>query len=240
MNSSCENKKMDNKLIFRVIIFTLMLLVANSRFALAVDELSEDHERKAPSSITGNTTNGEAELLTLNRLRDGGLSLQQIKQQAINIYLEVTRKDVQANDNTEIDYPKSISKKGLAKAQYLPPRMEWLYFYVGTMEPIIRLFTNTVNDTKAGTKRLMIPKAASEPLIPVWKDWSAGIDGLNEQVTAIYKLINEEKPDNIAIGKHAVSMYQIAARLEKTRQKAVAIIRKTDKMGKQSDTIGIR
>jgi hypothetical protein len=240
INSSCEIKNMGNKLVLRSIFIALMLLgqmVLGCRMSFAAGESSESAERAAPSSLS--SKNGEAELLTLNHLRDSWLSLQQIKQQSINIYLEATRKDVQATDNTDLVYPKSISKKGLGEGHYLPPRMEWLYFYVGTMEPIIRLFADTVSDTKTGVTRLVVPKAALEPLAPLWKNWSSGIESLNEQVTAIYKLASEEKLDNIALGKHAVSMYKIAEKLEKTREKAVAIIRKTDKLGQGSETVGI-
>lgn len=233
---------MTNK--FVGIIITLLLLgqtFSDGTVAIAntVTGLQENHDRISPTNVTGNTS-GEAELLTLNRLRDSGLSLQQIKQQAINIFLEVTRKDVQPTDSAAIVYPKSISNKGLVKAHYLPPRMEWLYFYVGTMEPIIHLYADDVNDTKAGATRIVVPKAAQEPLSPLWQQWSSGIQNLNEHVTAIYKLANDEKPDNIAIGRHAVAMYKIATGLERTREKGVTVIRKTEQLGQQSETVGIQ
>jgi hypothetical protein len=235
---------MTNKFVLRGIIITLTLIgqtFLNGKIAIAnvANGPSENHDRVVPASITGGAAE-KAGLLTLNRLRDSGLSLQQIKQQAINIYLEVTRKDVQPTDKPIIVYPKSISNKGLVKTNYLPPRVEWLYFYVGTMEPVIHLFADDVNDTKAGATKIFVPKAAQEPLSPLWQQWSAGIQNLNEHVTAIYKLANEEKPDNIAIGRHAVAMYKIATSLEKTREKGVAIIRKTEQLGQQSETVGIQ
>jgi len=240
INLSCENKKMGNKLVLWSIFLSLVLsgqIVFDCKMSMAADQSSQSAERVAPSSLS--SKNGEAKLLTLNHLRDSWLSLEQIKQQAINIYLEATREDVKATDNTDLIYPKSISKKVLGQGHYLPPRMEWLYFYVGTMEPIIRLFADTVSDTKTGVTRLVVPKASLESLAPLWKDWSSGIESLNEQVTAIYKLASEENPNNISLGRRAVSMYKIAEKLEKTRAKAVAIIRKTDKLGQESETVGI-
>jgi hypothetical protein len=118
--------------------------------------------------------------------------------------------------------------------------MEWLYFYVGTMEPIIHLFADDVSDTKAGATKIIVPKAAKEPLSPLWEQWSSGIESLNDHITAIYKLANEEKPDNVAIGKHAVAMYKIATDLEKTREKGVSVIRKTEQLGGDSETVGIQ
>ncbi len=237
---------MTNKFILRCIAIALFLSgqiagkdkIANT--ATADDLPVQNKARIIPSSLTDNNS-ADRDLLTLNRLRDCGLSLQQIKQQAINIYLEVTRRDVQSGENLVLVYPKSISDKGLLKpASYLPPRIEWLYFYVGTMEPVIHLFADDINDTKAGATKVFVPKIAKESLSPLWQRWATGIQALNDHVTALYKLANEEKLDNTAIGRHAVSMYKIGNDLEKTRQKAVAIIRRTENKGEQSEPVGIQ
>lgn len=201
---------------------------------------SEPKERTAPSSLTGNTL-GKSGVLTLNFLRDTGLSLQQIKQQAINIYLEVTRRDFQPGDKSVLVYPKSISDKALLKDHsYLPPRSEWLYYYVGTMEPIIHLFADDVSDTKNGVTRIFVPKAVKAQMAPLWQEWSNDIQSLNQHLSEIYQLANEDKVDNIAIGKHAVAMFKIGNKLESTRLKAVANIRRSDRCGTQSETVGIQ
>jgi len=195
---------------------------------------TENRERIGPSSITG-IKSEEGQVLTLNRLRDSGLSLQQIKQQAINIYLEVTRRDFQPTDKAVLSYPKAISNKGFMKqVHYLPPRAEWLIYYIGTLEPIIHLYANDVADTRAGVTKLFVPSSARESLAPLWNKWASGIQGLNEQLNAIYKLANEEKPENFAIGRHAVAMYDIADELERTREKGVAMIRKAERHGQAS------
>lgn len=235
---------MINKLMMYCILVVLLLsgqtLDKEKIAASAATDLPEQNKgRVVPSSFSGDAN--DQTLLTLNHLRDSGLSLQQIKQQAINIYLEVTRQDVQPEENLVLTYPKSISDKGLLKyGSYLSPRTEWLYFYVGTMEPIIHLFADDVNDTKNGASKVFVPKAAKEAFAPLWQQWTTDIQNLNEHVTAIYKLTNEEKPDNIAIGKHAVSIYKIGNELERTRQKAVALIRKTERTGEQLEPVSIQ
>ncbi len=214
---------MNNKITLCSILVALVFCVEGKA---ANEPSAENHERVVPSSITGAKTE-EDEVLTLNRLRDSGLSLQQIKQQAINIYLEVTRRDFQPTDKVVLNYPRAISDKGLLrKGRYLPPRAEWLCYYVGTLEPIIHLYANDVTDAKAGVTKVFVPSSARESLAPLWQKWAAGIQNLNEHLSTIYKLTNEEKPDNFAIGKQAVAMYNIGEELERTREKGVAIIRK--------------
>ena len=235
---------MTNKFVIPGFIVTLLLgqTFLNSNIAIAhtQSEPSANHERMTSTTIVSGSVD-ESQLLTLNRLRDSGLALQQIKQQAINIYLEVTRKDFQPSDTPVLIYPKSISNKGLLKcSSYLSPRMEWLYFYVGTMEPILHLYTDDINGTKDGAAKVFVPKLAKEALSPLWRQWSSGIKSLNEHVTAIYKLSNEEKPDNVAIGKQAIAMYEIATKLEKTREKGVTIISKTEQQGQHSETVRIQ
>jgi len=240
---------MTNKFILRFIIIVLLLLgqtllneqIVSASTANVTESLSkEKNERAVPASLTGNNED-KSNILTLNLLRDSGLSLQQIKQQAINIYLEATRTDVRPEDKTSLVYPKSISDKGLLKtSSYLPPRADWLYFYVGTMEPVIHLFAADVSDTRAGITRVWVPKVIKAEISPLWQEWAKGIQDLNDHLSVIYQLANEDKPDNIAIGKHAVAMYNIGIDLENTRQKAVGIIRKTERRGIQSEPVGIQ
>ena len=239
---------MTNKFVLHYIIIALVFVqglfleqAASADTISSTNEVTKvNGERIIPSSFTGHNSD-KSKILTLNFLRDIGLSLQQIKQQSINIYLEVTRKDVKPEDKFDLVYPKSISDKEMLKTPcYLQPRAEWLYFYVGSMEPIIHLFADDVSDTKAGVTRVFVPKAIKAQISPLWQEWASGIQSLNEHLTAIYQLANEEKPDNIAIGKHAVAMYKIGNKLEDTRDKTVDKIRKSERKGIQSEPVGIQ
>ncbi|MCC7531422.1 MAG: hypothetical protein IT342_23165 [Candidatus Melainabacteria bacterium] len=102
----------------------------------------------APTSIQY-TSPGNA--ITLGDLRDIGLTIMQIKQQSINIFLEVTRKEVPKSarpDLVSVDKISMIDVK--PDSSYLPTRPEWLVFYVGAMEPIIRLLGADVGDVRGG------------------------------------------------------------------------------------------
>lgn len=240
---------MTNKFVLYYVIVALVVFgqvflneqVASASTSNITSDLpKENADGAVPAGISG-ANSEKSKILTLNFLRDTGLSLEQIQQQSINIYLEVTRKDVQPEDKAILAYPKSISDKALLKtACYLPPRAERLYVFVSTMEPILHIFAEDVNDTKAGDTRVFVPKAIKAELSPLWQDWGNGIQNLNEHLTAVYQLANEEKPDNIAIGKHAVAMYNIGNNLESTLEMAVEKIRKSERQGIQSEPVGIQ
>jgi hypothetical protein len=227
-----------------LILFGLVFLGQQASSAIATNmpsDLPKESSDGTGSASSAGSSLDKSKILTLNFLRDTGLSLQQIQQQSINIYLEVTRKDVQPEDKAILAYPKSISDKALLKTScYLPPRPERLYVFVSTMEPIVHIFAEDVNDTKAGVTRVFVPKAIKAELSPLWQDWANGIQNLNEHISAVYQLANEEKPDNIAIGKHAVAMYNIGNNLESTLEMTVEKIRKSERQGIQSEPVGIQ
>ncbi len=241
--------KMTNRLIICCVGITCVLFGAiffKEPAAMAIaenvaDEIPKENESKTNAADVADSITEKSKILTLNFLRDTDLSIQQIQQQAINIYLEVTRKDVQPTDKAILAYPKSISEKALLKTTcYMPPRAERLFIYVGTMEPIIHIFANDVSDTKSGVTRVFVPKIIKAELSPLWQDWANGIQSLNEHLSAIYQLANEEKPDNIAIGKRAVAMYKIGNNLNNTLETVVEKIRKIERKGIQSESVGIQ
>ena len=67
--------------------------------------------------------------VSLTDLRDMGLIIQQIQQQAINIYMEATRKPVKISAKPKIEDLKFINNASIdTKTKYLKPRPEWLTF----------------------------------------------------------------------------------------------------------------
>jgi hypothetical protein len=69
---------------------------------------SGDHTAAALSS-------GRSDELTLGDLRDSGIALNQIRQEAINIFLEATRTHCDKTTRSELIIPNSITEKDLEK-----------------------------------------------------------------------------------------------------------------------------
>jgi hypothetical protein len=181
--------------------------------------------------------------LTLGDLRDSGLSLYQIRQQAINIYMEAGRKECNKSSKEELLVPTSISEKDIEEItrdpSHQPPRPEWLIFYVATIEPIIKLFVEDVHDTKTGVSKLMVPSSSKEQLMPLWDEWTTGINGINKELTDINNLIDDGKPENAALARHAKALFDYTEALERTRQKAFIAIRLAEKSHSDGDKVNL-
>jgi len=201
--------------------------------------------KEKPLSLHENESAEEANNLSLTLLRDSGLSLNQIRQQAINIFLEATRKPCNPSSKFELLIPGGISDRDIdnraGKNVYLPPRSQWLIYYVGTVEPIISLFAQDVHDTKAGVTKLLVPEDTKKQMHAAWHEWTQGIEGINKELTEINDLIGDGKVENTRLAKHAVAMFKYTQSLERSRRKAFIAIRNSQKRhGDSSNKINIQ
>lgn len=174
-------------------------------------------------------TISQKEEVTLTDLRDLGLIIMQIKQQAENIYMEATRKPVHISARPEIEDVKIITTEPMkARGKYLPTRPEWLTFYVGTMEPIIHLFQVNVgssNDAAAKKKEcIKVPRSTRDKFEKLLDTYDKGVADMNSYLSKIYDNISE-KDNNITIAGAAVDLYKTAERIETARVAAFKLIK---------------
>ena len=159
-------------LVNRAAVMALTLAVGTQTMAVS-ETLPKAAER------AGNLTFGqdaskanEPEELNLTLLRDCGLSLAQIRQQARNIYQEATRQRCDTSTPFEIISPIVLTQveapSEANQIKYLKPRVHWIVYYVGTIEPIISLFRQDVDDTKTGISKITVPEDAKEEMDPIW------------------------------------------------------------------------
>ena len=164
------------------------------------------------------------EQITLGDLRDVGLTIMQIKQQAINIFLEVTRKEVPKSARPELVNVDKISLTDIKpNATYLPTRPEWLTFYVGAMEPVIRLLDADVTDVRGGVAKLLVPKGNREKFEQLYEEHEKDVGKLNQHLTKIFDGIGD-KHNNVALAKEAVYMFEVAQAMERNRVEAFHMI----------------
>ncbi len=215
---------------FGSLLFTSIVLASAPMFLhqLQCDAAETNVNKNTLPKMTqpppGSTDYSAGAELTLGDLRDIGLTIMQIKQQAINIFLEVTRKDVPKSARPELVNIAKISLTDLKpNATYLPIRPEWLTFYVGAMEPIIRLLGADVTDVRGGVAKLMVPKGNKGKFEGLYEEHEKDVARLNEHLTKIYDGIGE-KNSNAAIAKEAVHIFEVAEDMEKTRVQAFHLI----------------
>ncbi|MBX9770481.1 MAG: hypothetical protein K2X29_03880 [Candidatus Obscuribacterales bacterium] len=157
-------------------------------------------------------------VVTMGDIRDVGLCLKQIKQQAVFIYLEATRKELPVNSPGKIVEPKALSVEGINfKDDYLPARREWLVFFIGSMEPIIRLMGNDVKDVQNGMYALSVPNISKEQFDKRWKEWTSTVTELNVALDKINDSLSSESGNNEVVASQAVVIFNGAKKLENLR-----------------------
>ena len=173
-------------------------------------------------------TSSQQSELTLSDLRDVGLCLAQIEQQAKNIYMEVLRKPVPKKASAEIVRPSKIVRLDSSSSKaFLPTRPEWLVFYIGTLEPIMRLLKEEMQDTSSSEYIMTVPRKTKSQFEDLIKEYDKGVIDMDSHITNIYNLIGD-KDNNVPIAQEAVSLYNIALDLEKLRVKAFHLVRNAD------------
>jgi hypothetical protein len=165
--------------------------------------------------------------LTLDHLRDAGLALHEIQRDVIYIFLEATRKPTLKTRQADIVIPSTISAKNLEDdSSFNPVRAEWLVYYIGILEPIIKLLENDVNDTRNGYRTLLIPEGAGRLAEPLWRTWANDVDKLNQRLSQLNDSIEETgKTQNTAIAREAAAMFEITQQMEKSRKKGYNLVR---------------
>jgi hypothetical protein len=161
--------------------------------------------------------------ITLNDVRDAGIMLNYIKRQAIGIYEEAARPNIDLTSNSSVHEPDSIPDPHLP-AKVLPARQEWLVFYLGTMETVIRQLAQEVSEIDKGTEKLTVSKEMEVAVTPLWEQWSSRVKDLNHHLDELVPLFDEAEKHNAEIQKVAVSIFNDARLLEETRKSIFATI----------------
>ncbi len=218
-------------------LITLSMLIGlNCPYSYADSTINLDNKtskEKIHPLASAQTNNNSTEKqhyqqeLTLDHIRDAGLALQEIQRDVIYIFLESTRKPMLNSSKPDIVIPNTISAKNLHNDKaFNPARAEWLVYYIGILEPIIKLFENDVKDTRNGYRTLLIPEGTRRLAEPLWRTWANDVDKLNEHLTQLNALVEETgQIKNIAIAKEAAAMFEISQQMEKKRRKGYSLVR---------------
>lgn len=159
----------------------------------------------------------------LSNLRDMRLSVTQVKQQAVNIFMEATRTLVKVEEQPLEETPQRLSLNMYDKSQtYLEPRKDWLVYYINTMEPVLHLLNEDMQDVEKNG--LGLPENISTKVTPLWKLWKDDVLAINKSMDLLQEQIGQNKA-NQGIAAAALNMYEKASDMEKVRFQAAQICR---------------
>lgn len=185
--------------------------------------LAQDTEKKTvrlPKAYAQKQTSEDV----LSDLRDARLCLSQVKQQAVNVFMEATRTVMTPTEPALEHTPEIITAKMInPKAKFMTPRKEWLVFYVNTLEPTIHLLCEDLKDVDA--KHDHYPEQFSKVLRPMWSKWKDDVLSINKSLDEMQELIGQEKDTNVPLAKIALDIYNEVSDLEKVRFNAAKAAR---------------
>jgi hypothetical protein len=208
------------KIISSFVLSAMTVLLTN--VAVQAKETIASTQNK--TTLKSSSTNEQC-TLTLDDVRDTGLTLQQIKDEAVHIYLEATRKPVAPDAD-----PKLVESHVITVADFpidktcLPVRREWIAFFVGTMEPIVHLLVEDIKAVERDTKELVLPNGNGAKATEAWQEWAQAVKDLNAELDKMTDILNSEKMTNKSIAEQAMAIYTTAQKAEDTRVKVHKLV----------------
>jgi hypothetical protein len=154
---------------------------------------------------------GSGDLAVENtNIEDLAYTLQRIRQQAINIYIESTRKKLKCYELNIVSLSTMPTTPLESQSAYLPLRKAWLAFFIGTMEPLVQILNENIKHLDEKTEQCQMPSHCHNEWHAIVSDWKSAINQLNDQLNVCASLINDSSPENIEVAKTARSIdYQI-------------------------------
>ncbi|MDP3510624.1 MAG: hypothetical protein Q8T09_21845 [Candidatus Melainabacteria bacterium] len=160
--------------------------------------------------------------LPLDNLEDIGYTLQRVQQQAIDLYVEATRK----RRETKV-LSKSLvipHEKLQAEGYYQPLRKAWLVFFVGTMEPLVQLLVHDVHDIEEHLSEVKIVRGKQKQFDQVYAQWRQAITAINRHLDVLTEQIQATSPSNIVVANEARAIDLEIGKAMQLRLKAYDIL----------------
>ncbi len=230
MSSFFQRKRPSQSMHFVLLCLTLLLI--EPVFA----GNSNNNEKQTASNLQKSTDkasgkNEKLDELTLNDLNDLAILLQFIKEQSINIYEEAAREKVGLDASPEFKPVAEIPIKEIDQKNLLPARQEWLVFYLGVMEPVIRDMGKEIAEIESGSKKFLIPDSMKNSMDPLWESWKKTTKDLNHHLDELVQLFDDMPPKSSAIRDIAVEIHSDVLKLEKSRKEIFVLIQTAAKNG---------
>ncbi len=232
MSAQSHTNKLLSKLLGRsvLVLSPALLIIAVLSFAVLSTALilpASATEEKLDSAIAQAETLSDEQMekefaLPLDNLEDIGYTLQRVQQQAIDLYVEATRK----RRETKV-LSKSIiipHEKLQAEGYYQPLRKAWLVFFVGTMEPLVQLLVHDVHDIEEHLSEVKIVRGKQKQFDQVYAQWRQAITGINHHLDVLAEQIQAPNPSNIIVANEARAIDLEIAKAMQLRLKAYDIL----------------
>lgn len=216
-------------------ISTLILVLAISCPSLmaqpplpiaAVDDADKHAAFKGDLDSRARTSDGTNDRLTLDMVRDVGVSVRQIKDLSIYIFKEATRVPLTPQDPLELSGFDTISDDDFdSSKKYSAVRPGWIYFYISSLEPSIQLLKDSE------TQKVFIPAKIKNEVSTLSARFCDMIDGALVQIKKLHKCVDDGECDNKTVADCALSIYKTSLNMENLRKDGGALVQEAERKG---------
>jgi len=192
----------------------------------AVDDTDKHAAFKGDLDSRARTSDGTNDKLTLDMVRDVGVSVRQIKDLSIYIFKESTRVPLTIKDPLELSDFNAITDSDFDSSKsYSPVRPGWIYYYISTLEPSIQLLKDSE------TQKVYIPAKIKEDVSTLNARFCDMIDSALEQIKKLHKCVDDGECDNKTVADCALSIYKTSLNMENLRKDAGALVQEAERKG---------
>jgi len=198
-----------------------VLITAIQPFAIAAGDGLDASTSQATSTPEATEESAKTNSdLTVDNIQDVAYTLQRIRQQAVNVYIECTRKPVSHYELNIVSLCSVPSTPLESPSAYLPLRKAWLVFFIGTMEPLVQILNEHMKTVAERTKQRHIP----DKILPEWQgivnEFKSTMKQLNQQLDVCAALVNDSEPCNIKVAESARSIDHDVTQLDSILHRA--------------------
>lgn len=193
---------------------------------VAADDTDKHAAFKGDLDSRVRTSDGTNDRLTLDMVRDVGVSVRQIKDLSIYIFKEATRVPLTVQDPLELTGFDSITDSDFDSTKtYSPVRPGWIYFYISTLEPSIQLLKDSE------TQKVYIPAKIKDDVSTLSARFCDMIDGALVQIKKLHKCVDDGECDNKTVADCALSIYKTSLNMENLRKDGGALVQEAERKG---------
>ena len=214
--------KLLSKLVAASFVVASASLIQLAPAALAADEKNDNDTTHAKVEVLSDAEMEKEFALPLDNLEDIGYTLQRVQQQAVDLYVEATRK---RRESKVISKCLVIPREKLhAESYYQPLRKAWLVFFVGTMEPLVQLLVHDVHEVETHLSEVKIVPGKQKQFSHVYAQWHDAITGINRHLDVLADQVDSADPSNIVVANEAREIDLEISKAMQLRLRAYSIL----------------
>lgn len=177
-------------------------------------------------------------VVSLENLKEIGMSIQEVMEASTDLYDEVSRREVTLTSTPNVvGFTVMSMPSGFTQGAYLPPRKKWVDAHMQDMSKVVKLMKEECDDVLAGKAPLVVPAPEQEQVKAMFAQWVSYVNDTFNKVSDLEKVTNQPMLNNAAIANAALAIHKDMKNLEVLRKKVYKIYQKAGKTAQETASL---